>query len=412
MCPIRDWFSSYQEVNGGKVLLGNNMSCNVVGIGTVAINMFDGKTRTLKEVRHDVLEYVHSDLWGPARVSSHGGNRAPSSAIDFKTPEELWSRKPSNYEHLRIFGCTAYVHQSEGKLEPRSIKCIFLGYLEGVKGYRLWNKESLGVKIIISRDVVFNENEMLSMRTNTAGTKKDSENRSLTLDKDHFEFEVELSSQYGHDQRNDLSHGGLEIEDTKVTCSNVEAKRNIKPPNRFGFVDLIAYALLTAMEYEESEPLSYQEAINNNESMKWLTTMSEEFESLQKNQTWVLVERKPNQKVGYLEKVLKRFSMENSKPVSIPLAGHFRLSMTQCPQTEVERKEMNFVSYANAIGSLMFMANPGREHWNGVTWLLRYVRGSLGYVDSDYVGDLDKRKSTIGYIFTLFGGPISWKSQL
>ncbi|RVW17190.1 Retrovirus-related Pol polyprotein from transposon TNT 1-94 [Vitis vinifera] len=139
--------------------------------------------------------------------------------------------------------------------------------------------------------------------------------------------------------------------------------------------------------------------------------------------------------------------MENSKPVSIPLAGHFILSMTQCPQSEAERKEMNFVPYANVIGSLMyamvcsqpdiahsvsilsrFMANSGKEHWNGVKWLIRYVRGSLGaglkfrsskegvgiigYVDSDYARDLDKRRSTTCYIFTLFGGPVSWKSQL
>ncbi|RVW92633.1 Retrovirus-related Pol polyprotein from transposon TNT 1-94 [Vitis vinifera] len=75
-----------------------------------------------------------------------------------------------------------------------------------------------------------------------------------------------------------------------------------------------------------------------------------------------------------------------------------------------------------------FMANPSREHWNGVKWLLRYVKGSLGvgvkfgyskegaditsYVDLDYAGDLDKRRSTTCYIFTLFGGPVSWKSQL
>ena len=164
---------------------------------------------------------------------------------------------------------------------------------------------------------MFNENEMLFMRTNTTGTKEDYESRSLTLDKDHFDFEVELSSQDGHDQQNDLAHGGLETEDTKVIGSNVEggagtnsqeagldyllsrdrAKRNIKPLNRSGLADLIAYALLTAMEYEESESLSYQEVINNNESMKWFIAMSEEFESLQKNQTWVLVERKPNQKV-------------------------------------------------------------------------------------------------------------------
>ena len=35
----------------------------------------------------------------------------------------------------------------------------------------------------------------------------------------------------------------------------------------------------------------------------------------------------------------------------------------------------------------------------------------LGYCDSDWAGDLDKRKSTTGYIFTLSGGPISWKSR-
>ena len=68
-----------------------------------------------------------------------------------------------------------------------------------------------------------------------------------------------------------------------------------------------------------------------------------------------------------------------------------------------------------------FIANPGRKHWNGVKWLLRYVRGSLGvglkfrslgitcYVDSDYAGDLEKIRSTIDYIFTLFEGLISWK---
>ena len=58
---------------------------------------------------------------------------------------------------------------------------------------------------------------------------------------------------------------------------------------------------------------------------------------------------------GYLEKVLQKFSMENSKLVRIPLAGHFRLSMTQCPQSEVERKEMNSVPYANAIRALMYV---------------------------------------------------------
>ena len=63
-----------------------------------------------------------------------------------------------NLNYLRVFVCKAYAHQSEGKLDPRSIKCVFVGYQEGTKGYRLWDRQSGGVKIIISRDVIFNEN--------------------------------------------------------------------------------------------------------------------------------------------------------------------------------------------------------------------------------------------------------------
>ena len=106
---------------------------------------------------------------------------------------------------------------------------------------------------------------------------------------------------------------------------------------------------------------------------------------------------------------------------------------------------MSHVPYANAVGNLMyamvstrpdishavgvvsrFMANPGKEHWQAVKWVLRYLRGTrdhcivfdgsegsvCGYVDADYAGDLDKRRSTTGYVFTLGGGAISWMSKI
>ncbi|PKA57319.1 Retrovirus-related Pol polyprotein from transposon TNT 1-94 [Apostasia shenzhenica] len=107
---------------------------------------------------------------------------------------------------------------------------------------------------------------------------------------------------------------------------------------------------------------------------------------------------------------------------------------------------MHNVLYANAVGWLMYamictrpdlshavsvsryMANPGKEHWNVLKWILRYLKGTLdcgllfkknldsdllvGYVDFDYAGDLDKRRSTTRFIFTLDGGPINWKATL
>ena len=84
---------------------------------------------------------------------------------------------------------------------------------------------------------------------------------------------------------------------------------------------------------------------------------------------------------GYIQKVLERFGMKGAKPVELPLAGHFRLSKIMAPQTEVEAQEIETVSYASGVGSLMyamvccrpdivhvvsqvsrFMAQPGREH--------------------------------------------------
>ena len=44
---------------------------------------------------------------------------------------------PADYSQLKVFGCTAYAHVDNGKLEPRAVKCLFLGYSSGVKGYKL-----------------------------------------------------------------------------------------------------------------------------------------------------------------------------------------------------------------------------------------------------------------------------------
>ena len=52
MTHNRDWFSTYNLVHKGAVLMGNNASCKVVGIRTVCIRMFVGEFRTLGDVRH------------------------------------------------------------------------------------------------------------------------------------------------------------------------------------------------------------------------------------------------------------------------------------------------------------------------------------------------------------------------
>ena len=52
MTPKSDWFTTYRSISGGEVLMGNNMTCKVMGIGIVRIKMYDGVVRTLFDVCH------------------------------------------------------------------------------------------------------------------------------------------------------------------------------------------------------------------------------------------------------------------------------------------------------------------------------------------------------------------------
>lgn len=64
-------------------------------------------------------------------------NKSPLVAIGFKTLKEMWNVIPPKYDHLRVFGCVAYANVKQGKMEPRAKKCMFVGYTDGVKGYKL-----------------------------------------------------------------------------------------------------------------------------------------------------------------------------------------------------------------------------------------------------------------------------------
>jgi hypothetical protein len=126
-------------------------------------------------------------------------------------------------------------------------------------------------------------------------------------------------------------------------------------------------------------------------------------------------------KSTYLDKVLKRFRMENSKK-------GISLSVTQCPATEKDKSVMSDIPYASAIGSIMyamlstrpdvalalsltsrFQSNPGMSHWSAVKSILKFCKrtkdmvlaygGSRveldvkGYVSTGYNADSDGMKS-------------------
>eukprot|EP00253_Pinus_taeda_P033838 PITA_33838 len=106
----------------------------------------------------------------------------------------------------------------------------------------------------------------------------------------------------------------------------------------------------------------------------------------------------------YIDKILLRCGMNNVKPVSVPFASHFKLSSSLCPNTDEEKDYISQIPYANVVGCLMYVmvcTRPDISHAVGV--VSRYMANP---------GDLEKRSSTSGYVFTLAGGAISWMSKL
>ena len=96
---------------------------------------------------------------------------------------------------------------------------------------------------------------------------------------------------------------------------------------------------------------------------------------------------------AYIEKVLRSFGLENSKPVTTPLAPQFKLkSLTKAYALEQSAK-VEGIPYATAVVSLMyamigsqpnlahavgvvsrFMSKPEMDHWQAVKWILKYLR--------------------------------------
>ncbi|GJW36958.1 retrovirus-related pol polyprotein from transposon TNT 1-94 [Tanacetum coccineum] len=149
---------------------------------------------------------------------------------------------------------------------------------------------------------------------------------------------------------------------------------------------------------------------------------------------------------SYVKKILQRFNMQDCKPISTPFPTNVKLSSKMSPSSEKKRMKISRVPYASAVGSLMFemictrpdiahavrvvsryMAKPGREHWEAMKRILRYIKGTSdvalcfgesdlivkGYVDSDYAGDLDGSKSTTRIAVIMeYLGKISKKARI
>lgn len=83
-------------------------------------------------------------------------NRSPTPLLDDLTLYEKLYKKPMYYDDIKYFGCLAYVStfgRDRSKFDDRADRGIFVGYENGMKGYKIYNLKSK--KVVVSRNVIF-----------------------------------------------------------------------------------------------------------------------------------------------------------------------------------------------------------------------------------------------------------------
>ncbi|KAK3880875.1 hypothetical protein Pcinc_014673 [Petrolisthes cinctipes] len=217
-------------------------------------------------------------------------NRSPARALKGKTPcQALMGKKPTVH-HLRVLGCVCYAHvpkDERRKLDPKSVKCIFLGYGSEVKGYRLFDLEKK--RILNSRDVTFDES--------------------------HYEFKKEKDVVQTETPTIEIMHSEEWVSDDDDDDEQPDlpvrlSERVKRPPDMYGE--------WVSVGHKTSDPTSVSEALLSDDKEHWMDAMKQEMSSIQESDVYELVELPKGSKSlkcrwVFKKKILSNGSVERYK---------------------------------------------------------------------------------------------------
>jgi len=240
------------------------------------------KNRTLVNMIRSMLKQKQMPhyLWGEAAATAaYLINRSPTKKLQDKTPEEAWCGVKPSVQHLKIFGSLCFKHvpdQLRRKLDDKSQVMIMVGY-HSTGAYKLYDPNNK--KIVFSKDVKFDETKCWNWKDKTSN---EFDSHLHLSDSETDEVETEEQEEI--------------VEDTNEEGARVSNRltRNTQPPSKLRDYerfpdqavtnegDFVQLAMLA-----EAEPVSFEEALKQNH---WKKAMIEELDSIEKNDTWRLVQ--------------------------------------------------------------------------------------------------------------------------
>ncbi|CAH9069276.1 unnamed protein product [Cuscuta europaea] len=162
-------------------------------------------------------------FWGEAICyAAYLINMSTSVPLGGKCPESVFTGEPLNLPNLRVFACAAYVNRENDKSEPSTKEYVFLGYHECMKGYRLWCRSETCFNVLMSRNVIFVENEFPCLPVSPDVAPNEVEHLPVEVHSDllvetNFKF-VNENVFHGENKENNIS---IKVEHDMNVVSNM-----------------------------------------------------------------------------------------------------------------------------------------------------------------------------------------------
>lgn len=327
-------------------------------------------------------------------------NRLPSKTLGDKTPFEiLYSQKPE-YDHMRVFGCLVYFWSIEtrgDKFEVRGRPGIFLGYPQGIKGYKIFDIE--GKKMVVSRDVKFHEGtftfpaqpqvendqdvftsletqEFTNLGSESVTMSNEEGGNGIILGPDNFENNEASPDMVNEATTYDESPTGRperiralpkHLEDFVVDLppsfdhahtAPTQANSTVHPSSNYISYDnfSVTHKLFLAAITTTKEPKSFKQAIQD---PKWIEAMKKEIQALQQNNTWT-IESLPEGKKAIDSKWVYKIKYKPNGDIERYKA---RLVAKGFTQVEGEDFHDTFAPVAKLVTVRTLLAVAAKENW-------------------------------------------------
>ncbi|GKB12734.1 retrotransposon protein, putative, ty1-copia subclass, partial [Tanacetum coccineum] len=337
-----------------------------------------------------------------------------------ETPYELWMGRKPSYQYLRVWGCLAKVAvptPKAQKIGPKSVDCIFIGYAKNSTAYRFIVHESKNPDIqkntiMESRNASFFENIFPCLSKGTGSSSR--------LDDKVLRDKRQRDDNDLQDERQD-----------QTDEEEVEPRRSKRARNEKSFgPDFVSFMV-------ENEPTSYREAVTSSEGQQWREAIKSEIESILQNHTWELVDLPPGCKpLGYKWIFKKKMKADlPGQEGKVCRLVKLLYGLKQAPKQWHQKFDHTMLESGFKINEWRDKCVYVKDTSAGYVILCLYVDDMLIVGSSDKIIrstkdmlkskfdmkdmglvihldiDIKDSRSTSGYVFTLGGAAISWKSS-